>query len=194
MKKVYIRPLLILMCLILAFVSCAKPPEEEMNNAAAAVTKAENDPDAVAFGAAHLNRARDALQKMQTEADSKRYDAAKTLAAEAVSAAERAVSEGKAGAQRALSEARNLLDGIKTSIGEAEKALDAAWVVKNISLDFDTMNRRMEEAKKLADEAELSLAKNAAKEAQDKAQQARTILADIINAVSSAARAVSKKQ
>ncbi|MDR2098314.1 MAG: DUF4398 domain-containing protein, partial [Spirochaetaceae bacterium] len=55
---------------------CAKPPVEEMNNAIAAVSRAENDPDVVNYAANALARAREALSQMQSAADAKRYDEA----------------------------------------------------------------------------------------------------------------------
>jgi hypothetical protein len=80
---------------------CAKPPTEEMDAASAAVTRAENDPDAVTYAGNSLARAREALNRMSVEADSKRYDAAKSFAAEAIAAADKAISDGRAGAARA---------------------------------------------------------------------------------------------
>ncbi|MDR2619091.1 MAG: hypothetical protein LBC62_09500, partial [Treponema sp.] len=75
---------------------CAKPPTEEMEAATEALIRAENDPDAVAFGETSLNRARDAIFRMRQEANAKRYDAAKSYAVEAVSAAGKAVIDGRA--------------------------------------------------------------------------------------------------
>ncbi|MDR2102358.1 MAG: DUF4398 domain-containing protein, partial [Treponema sp.] len=88
------RRILIAGLVILAFFQggCAKPPTEEMNNAAAAVTRAENDADAVTYAGNLLVRARDTLTRMQIEAEAKRYDAARALAAEAISAADKAIA------------------------------------------------------------------------------------------------------
>ena len=76
-----------------------------MENAEAALVRAENDPDAAAYAGNTLLRARDALASMRAEAEAKRYDAAKTYAAEAVNAAEKAVNDGRAAAARAGEEA-----------------------------------------------------------------------------------------
>jgi len=99
------------MALVLAMlaIGCAKPPTEDMNNAAEAVTRAENDKDAVTYAFNSITRAKDALARMNVEADAKRYDAAKSYAAEAIAAAERAIADGRAGAERARNEASALV-------------------------------------------------------------------------------------
>ena len=177
------------------FVSaCAKPPTEEMDAASAAVTRAENDADALVYAANTLARARDALNRMQTEAEAKRYDAAKTFAAEALSAAEKAIADGRAGSARVREDAANLVSDLKSSVLETEDSIRAAKKAQNLQLDFGVMDRDFETARRTADQAEVSLSGNNYTDAIDKGQLARALLSDIGARLSSAATAASRKK
>jgi vacuolar-type H+-ATPase subunit I/STV1 len=174
--------------------ACAKPPTEEMNNAAAAVTRAENDTDAVTYAGSTLSRARDALSRMQTEAESKRYDAAKTSAAEAIAAADKAIADGRSGAVRAQEEAASLVEGLTPAIAETEQAIRSARAKGNVQLDFNSVNQDFAAARLTADQAAVSLAGNNYQDALDKGRSARAGLSDINARVSSAATAASRKK
>ncbi|MFP3043910.1 DUF4398 domain-containing protein [Treponema primitia] len=174
--------------------ACAKPPTEEMDNATAALTRAENDPDAVAYGSSSIIRARDALANMKSEAAAKRYDAAKTYAQEVINATERAISDGKAGAQRARDEASNLLTGVRASLGETQKNIDAAKGVKNIQLDFDSINGDFNTAKTQTDQAQTALNTGDYPGSSSKSQSARSLLGNINTKITQASIATSRKK
>ncbi|GHV72182.1 hypothetical protein AGMMS49928_28360 [Spirochaetia bacterium] len=183
-----------ILALTLLMGGCAKPPAEEMEAAKLAVTRAENDADARAYASASLVRARDALNRMQSEADSKKYDSAKTLAAEAVSAAEKAISDGKAGAAQARQEASRLVDGLRGPLADTENTIKAAKQVKNLNLDFDGIDRDFDGAKRTAGEAQASLTANNYKDASDKAQSVRSTLGGINGRIADATQTLSKKK
>jgi hypothetical protein len=174
--------------------SCAKPPVQEMDAASSAVTRAENDADAVAYASGTLARARDALNRMQTEAEARRYDAAKTFAAEAVSAAEKAIADGKTGAARTREDAEGLVMGLRGSIPETESSIRAAKRAGNLQVDFNAVDRDFETARRTADQAEVSLAGNNYADAVEKGRTARGMLGDIDGRLSSAATAASRKK
>ncbi|MDR1105593.1 MAG: DUF4398 domain-containing protein [Treponema sp.] len=174
--------------------ACAKPPTEEMDAAASAVTRAENDPDAVTYAAGTLARARDALNRMRTEAEARRYDAAKTFAAEAASAAEKAIADGRTGAERAGEDAANLVAGLKDSVSGTESSIRAAKRAGNLQVDFNAVDQDFETARRTADQAEVSLAGGNYADALEKGRSARGILGDIDARLSSAATAVSRKK
>lgn len=178
--------------LILA--ACATPPTEEMNNANDAVTRAENDADAVTYAGNTLVRARDALTRMQAEADAKRYDAAKNFAAEAISLADKAIADGKTGAARAREEAANLVNSTGGSITETAAALDAARQVENIQVDFDGIDAEMDSIRGTYDEARQNLENNSYPEAVSKCQNIRSALTGINTRLSEAAQATNRKQ
>jgi hypothetical protein len=174
--------------------ACAKPPTEEMENAVAAVTRAENDADAAAYAGNALIQARDALSRMRLEADTKQYGAAKNYAAEAISSAEKAVAGGKAGAARAKSEAEALVSGLNILLKETGEALNAAGQIKNIQLDFDLLFRDLESAGIDVREAGNSLAANNYKDAVEKGERARSALSHINSKISEAATLTSRKK
>ncbi|MDR3148252.1 MAG: DUF4398 domain-containing protein [Treponema sp.] len=173
---------------------CAKPPTEEMENAASAVTRAENDPDAVTYAASTLSRARDALSRMRSEAEAKRYDSAKSFAAEAVSAAEKAIADGRAAAVRAREEASSLLGQVKSSLEETGKSLENAKTVEGIVLDFNALDQDYDSAQRTTTQAELSLAGNNYQDSIDKSRTARGMLSVIDSTISGAAISVSRKK
>jgi len=178
----------------LIFVACAKPPTEEMNKAQDAVTRAENDANAVTYAGNTLIQARDALTRMQSEANAKRYDAAKNFAAEAVAAAEKAIADGKTGAARAKDEATNLVNSLSGSLDETSKALDAARNVKNLKLDVDSLSGDLDSARQTYDHARQNLAANNYKDAVTDGQNVRSALAAINAKLTEAAQATSRKQ
>ncbi|MDR2743092.1 MAG: hypothetical protein LBB98_13200 [Treponema sp.] len=171
---------------------CAKPPTEEMAAATEALIRAENDPDAVTFGETSLNRARDAVFKMKQEADAKRYDAAKSYAAEAVSAAEKAISDGRAAAQRAREEAASLIASVKNSLAETEGLLSNAEQ-NNLNLDYEALSRDIEDVRSAIAQAEAAVASRP-QEALEKGQAARAALSDIRNRISQGVRKTSSKK
>jgi hypothetical protein len=172
--------------------SCAKPPTEEMNAASEAVVRAENDADAVTYAPNTLVRARDALERMRAEGDSKQYDAARTYAAEAVSAAERALSEGRAGAQRAREEAAGILDGLP--LAETERTLDNAARAGGLDLDIPALRGELDRAKDTAADAREDLAAGAYGDAAAKGRSVRSSLSGINDQIAGAAQAVSRKK
>jgi hypothetical protein len=180
--------------IVLAGGGCAKPPVEEMDNATAAVTRAENDANAVTYGGSALSRARESLTRMRTEADSKRYDAARSYAAEAVAAADKAIADGQTGAARAREEASGLVASLKPAISETSEAIRSAKTTRNLGLDFAGIDRDFETARRTADQAEVSLAGNNYQDALDKGRTARAGLSDINMRLSQAATAASRKK
>jgi hypothetical protein len=190
------------MSFILAFVlaltalagGCAKPPTEEMENAEAALARAENDPDAVAYGNPSIVRARDALANMRAEAAAKRYDAAKTYAQDVINAAERAIADGRTGAQRARNEASASLNGARTSLGETQKNIGAAKEVNGIQLDFDEIDRDYASAQNQTDQAQSALNTANYRGSLERSQSARSLLGNINTKISQASIATSSKK
>jgi flagellar biosynthesis/type III secretory pathway protein FliH len=178
--------LIYIFCIVVVFVlGCAKPPVEEMQRAREAVFKAENDPNAVQYASGTLARARDAIKRMETEADSKNYENAKTSAAEAIAAAEKAINDGKVGAQRAGEEANSLISGLRTEIDETTKNVAAARY-SQLVLDYDAIDRAIVDAHNLTDQAEVDQAAGRNQEALDKAKTVRSSLNDINQKVAGA--------
>jgi len=187
----------ILMCAVLVLAAlvmgCAKPPTEEMNNATEAVTRAENDSDAVTYAGNSVTRAKDALARMNQEAAAKRYDAAKSYAAEAIAAAERAINEGRAGAARAKDEASALISQLKPLITETEQAIAAARAAR-LAIDFYAIDRDFDTAQYNANEAQSAFNGKRYQAAIDRGRSARSGLNNINQQLSVAALATSRKK
>jgi hypothetical protein len=173
--------------------SCAKPPLTEMENAREAVFRAENDEDAVIYAGGTLARARDAVRRMQVEADSKRYDAARTRAEEAIDAAQRAITEGKAGAARARDEAASLLAGLGTAIEDAERNINGAHS-SMLDLDYDGLNGDLNAANDTLYLAQADHEQGMYQDAIEKGRDVRSTVGDINQKISNAAGASSPKK
>ena len=187
-----------ILCVFLAIaalvLACAKPPVEEMNNAIEALSRAENDVEAALYAGAILSRAREALTKMQEEADSKRYDSAKLYAAEVIELSERAVTEGKATAARTREETANFLDSLRPSLVETEAALNNAKQAPNIELDFPYLEGSLDSAKSGYENAQQSFASNNYQDAIAQGQAVRSTLGNINAMINEAAQARSSKR
>jgi hypothetical protein len=174
-------------CVVLALVlGCAKPPLAEMDSAKEAVLRAENDENAVLYASSTLARARDSLRRMQTEADSKRYDAAKTHAAEAVAAAEKAIVDGAAGAERAKDESAALLSTLRPLIEEAGRNINGARY-SNLNLNFAELNRELNSASDTTDKAEEDHLQGRFQDALEKGRTARSVVSGINERITGAA-------
>lgn len=183
--------LILFFCVFLTLViGCAKPPLAEMDSARDAVFRAENDNDAVQYAGSTLARARDTLNRMQAEADSKRYDAARTLAVEAAEAAEKAITDGRAAAARGKDEAASLLSSLKAEIEETNRNISRARY-SLLDLDYDSLDRDLRNAYDAADRAEADF--NAGRY-QDALNTARAVRADLFNINQKIANAVTRKK
>jgi len=193
MKKLIII-LPVVFVLVWALAACATPPTEEMNKAQDAVTRAENDADAVTYAGNTVAAARNSLSQMQDAADAKRYDSAKSFAQEAVSNAEKAIADGQAGAARAKDEASNLVNGLATPLAETSDTLDAAKKVQNTQLDYNTLDGEMDSARQTYAGAKQDLAADNYQNAETKGQDVRSQLSDINEKLNSAVQAASRKK
>jgi hypothetical protein len=171
--------------LLLLITGCAKPPIAEMDSAREAVFRAENDANAVQYGSSSLARARDALRRMQTEFESKRYDAAKTHAAEAIAAAERAIADGRSGAVRARDEASSMIAGLNQEIEETNRNVSGARY-SQLDLDYETLDRGIRNAYISSDQAEAAHAEGRFQDALNSAMDVRSTLSNINQMVANA--------
>jgi hypothetical protein len=187
MKIKYILYICVLSALVMG---CAKPPLADMESARTAVFTAENDADAVLYGSSSLSRARDALRNMQQAADDKRYDAAKTFAADAKAAAERAINDGKTGAVRAREESATLLSSLRHEIDETNRNIAGARQ-RNLDLDYNSLDMRIRNAYASADLADADYAQG---KYQDALNRARVIRADLFEINQLISNAVTRKK
>jgi hypothetical protein len=186
-----VKLIYILFIVIILVIGCARPPLEEMERAREAVFRAENDVNAAQYASGTLARARDALSRMEAEADSRRFDAASTHAAEAIAAAERAIAEGRTGAEITRSESASLLQGLRAEIEETSRNISSARYSQMV-LDYDALDRAIVNAHNDADQAEFAQAAGRYQDAIAGARSVRADLAHINQIVASAAAPVKK--
>jgi hypothetical protein len=172
---------------------CAKPPTVEMTNATEAVTRAENDTNAVTYAGGSVARAKDALTRMNAEASAKRYDSARSYAAEAIAAAERAISDGRSGAERAKNEAAAYIADLKPLIAETEQGINAAKAAK-LPLDFKSIDDDFDAARANTAQAEAAYAGNRYADAIDRGRAARVGLNGINQQLSTATLGVTRRK
>jgi len=178
-------PIYIIVILLVLLTGCAKPPAEEMADAREAVFRAENDPGAVQFAGNVLERARNSLQRMQEEADNKRYDAAKEHAAEAIALAERAIADGRIGASRANIDPSDIAANLRSEIEEIQRSINGARY-SNLPLDYDLLEREIINAFEALDRVEARQAEGRNQEALDIARGLRAELSNINDRVARA--------
>ena len=189
MKKI----IFLITAVFILFLSCESPPEEEMNRAIEALTRAENDYNAVNYGGNLLDRARSALRLMQEEAGSRRFDSARSYAAEVVNFAERAMSEGRLNADRARSDAVNMLNGLAQGLSETETAINAARL-NNMELDYYELDALFDSARSEYETAQQNINDSRFQDAIERAQNVRSLLNIINTRIGGATRAVSGKE
>jgi membrane-associated HD superfamily phosphohydrolase len=193
MKRI-INAIIVVFGFALAISACTAPPTEQMQKARDAVTRAENDADAVTYAGNSVVHARDALTRMQEEADSKNYDTAKEFAIEAINSAEKAIADGQYAKERSKAEASALLDSVQNSLAETSNAINNAKNVPNIPLDFDAITQETGEARETYDEAQQSFQDGNNPDAIAKGQSVRGQLSDINTKINEAAFDTSRKQ
>ena len=175
------------------FSACATAPTDDMNRAQDALIRAENDANVVTYANNTLLQARDALARMYSEADAKRYDSARSLAVEVINHTERAIADGRIGADWARGEAENALRIIGDLLEETSNAVNAARQVQNIQLDFDSISREMDVARRAYDETWQILQAGNYRDVTSRGQIIRSILSDINNRLTEAVQATSRK-
>jgi hypothetical protein len=129
--------MLIVLAALAWCVSCAKPPQAEIDAARAALDAASKSADVVTYAPDSLRTAQEKANELDGEiaaqsrrsALSRRYDAAKELAIEAADAARKALADaGTAKAQVAL-DASSLMDEVSAAIPTVESKV---WAAKRV--------------------------------------------------------------
>jgi hypothetical protein len=194
MGRTSISGLIILLLITTTALSCAKPPTAEIDAAVAAVAKAEANPDAVEYANVSINRAKEALSRMQTELAAKNYEAVKAISQEVIQAAEKAISDGAAAKARARDEATALITSLRSLLAEAEQALAAARAVKGIVFDDAAAERDIRQAAGNIASAGTDLTAGNFRAVMTKGQAARSVLGSVQQRIAVAVQAASRKK
>jgi chromosome segregation ATPase len=113
-------------------VGCAKPPQQELDAAKAAMTAAEQA-EAPKYAPEAWDKAQQAMNAVNAELEAQNnkfalfrsYTKAKQLIQDATTAANEAKDAGVAGKEKAKNEAQAAIDAVKSSIDAAKTAMEA---------------------------------------------------------------------
>jgi hypothetical protein len=174
---------LLCVCVVLLLViSCAKPPEDEVQEARNKVFEAQTLFTKEQYDSSYLDSAKRTLKEMEDAYNSKRYDDAKRYANNAITAANKAIDEAAA---KKKNEAATVITGLKPEIEETSRNVNGARY-SLLDLDYDALDDRIVNAYDTSDQAEVDLAFGKYKDAIDKAADVRSDLSSINNMVSNA--------
>jgi hypothetical protein len=196
-QTLYFTPSAVLaafICVSMLFASCAKPPTDEMEQAEAAVTRAENDPDARQHAQNSITRARDSLNNMHSEAEQKHYEQAKQLASDTIALAERAISDGKAAAARVRDEADNAIRAMENLLTETQATIENARNSNRAALNFSEIDSDFATANSVANQAREANGTSNYSRAIDLSNSVRTTLSNITAKIGQAAQAQNRKK
>lgn len=194
MNRIKLPVLLSLTLLGFLLLACAKAPTSEMAAASAAVEKASSTSDTVEYAPSSLAKAKDLLSRMNTEAEEKRYDAAKLLAAQAEEAAEQAIIDGTNSKLKAKSDAELAISNTKKAISALKELFASAKTSKIKNLNTKEYEKLLLSAETGITEADNDFNRTSYKSALAKANTANTITADAQKLLSDAVKDSSKKK
>jgi hypothetical protein len=125
-------------------VGCAKPPQAEIDSAKQALSTASASQDVKTYAPESLASAREAASAMEAEltvqeekfALTRKYDKAKQLAADAKTAADRAVSDAASAKERARNEASQLIASVRQALTDVRGMLDSMPKGKGTAADI----------------------------------------------------------
>jgi len=132
-----------LVAVSLAFTSCAKPPQAEIDAAKTALDSAERSADVVTYAPDTLRAAQEKMADLDAEittqahrtALSRNYDTARSLAVDALALAHNAVDTAAATKTQVARDAEALAEEVTTAIPGVESKVWAARRIPRIKLD-----------------------------------------------------------
>jgi trimeric autotransporter adhesin len=180
--------------LVVVVAGCAKPPKAEIDAAEAAVARASQSPDVVAYAPEELQRAKKALDQMRSEVAARHFDKAKAAAIEAKAAADGAIAAAPANKEKAKIQAGDLIAAVKSALPQARALLAKASRVKKASVDVAGKAAELEGASASLAEAESAFDQGDYRKAIEKAESAQKTIADIEGEIGSSVQASTRKK
>ena len=187
-KRSILTAAVLLTSLALVALGCAKPPDQEMQQAQSAMEVAKTA-GAETYAAESLGKAQDVLSQAQAEVQAqqgkmfKSYAKAKELLAQAKTAADQAAADATTAKAQMKSDAEAALNAAKTALDSATQAVATAPASKDRKADLEAMQSDLATLKTLIGEADSAMASEdyaGAKQKADQVQQeAAKILADV---------------
>ena len=157
--------LAVILLFTLSLTGCAKPPQEEIDAAVAAVEAARQDMDVTTYAPDALIAAEDRLTEMQAELAiqekksgfTRNYALVAGLAAGAKAAGETALTMADEAKRQAGIEATALIEAATTALTGIESKAAAARRLRGIKLDTTSINASIAEARLMLEQASADL-------------------------------------
>ncbi|HZM17201.1 MAG TPA: hypothetical protein VFE28_14460 [Candidatus Krumholzibacteria bacterium] len=192
MRKV-VRVSSLLAILVLALAGCSKPPTVEIEAAKAAMAEATKA-EAEAYAPEAMQSARSATSAYEEEvklqegkfALFRKYDKAKTMVAEATTAAQTAATQAVENKNRIRQEVTSMIGESRTMLTEAQGMLEKAPRGKGTTLDLQVMGSDLTAAGTAIDEAQALLDQDKLMEARTKVQAANSTIASVKSSIEQA--------
>jgi len=183
------------LCLAFVFISCAKPPTQELDAAQAALDSAKKA-EADVYAPDAYRSAKSTLDEARSKVDQKDYEGAKASAVQAKELADRASSQAETGKRQTRDEAQALVNRLSSGIGDARTALDGAPRGKGADGDLDQLRSDLAQAESSLGAAKSSLNGGKYKDALTQAQSAEGKLSGVQSATQTAMQKIEdwKKQ
>jgi hypothetical protein len=189
---------LIPLILVLGLVTCAKPPQADIDAAKASVDTVAKNADVTAYAPNSLKAAQDSYAKLKAEVDaqaakgalSRNYDLTKTLVTQTKAAADKAKADAQKAKDQAKADATALIAGIKAQFPDVDKQLATALksTKKAVKTTATAMKPQVEQAKLTVAEAEQDLANGNYASAKAKAEAVAQAITDGKAALDAAAK------
>jgi len=189
--------MILVLGLAVTMVACATPPTADIDAVKTAISGADAA-GAAEYAADSLKAAQDAQAALDAELKAqegnwmKSYDKAKTLAAAAKAAGEKATTDATAGKEKAKADATQGIADAKAALTAAQALLAKAPKGKGTAADLAAMKTDLETAATTITEAEAALGSVKYLDAKAKAASAKAA-ADKVTADVEAAKAAKKK-
>ena len=192
MRKV-VRASSLMAILVLVVAGCAKPPTVEMEAATAAMAEATKA-EAEVYAPEAMQSARNAQQAYEEEvklqegkfALFRKYDKAKTMVAEAITAAQTAATQAVENKNRIRQEVTTMIGDTRTALTEAQGMLEKAPKGKGSTLDLQVMGSDLTAAGTAIDEAQALLDQDKLMDARAKVQAASSTIASVKSSIEQA--------
>ena len=175
----------LVLSLTITLMSCAQPPQQELDAAQASLNEAKNA-EADIYASDTYQSARTALDEANAQVGEKDYETAKASAIRAKDLADQARAEGEANKQRTRDEAQAIVNRTSTGLTDARTGINGAPRGKGADDDIDQLRSDLGQVETGLSDARGNLNSGRFKDAVDQARNAESRLGQVQGAMQTA--------
>ena len=180
---------------LVLMVGCAKPPQDAINAAMAAMDAAK--PLASEYATGSLQAAEDAKAALDAELKAQQdkfalfrsYKKADELVADLKAKSEKAASDAAAGKEQAKNDATTAINDATTAVTDAKAMLEKAPKGKGTAADLEAMKADLTAAESTISDANAAMSGEKYKDAKVKADAAKSSAANVVSQIQAAMEA-----